>query len=103
MPVTGSLLGALVCKLTMDVCESELPGEVEDTGSTMVRCDGNGTGTDASRLGEVRKCCRCCEVDREILSGNGRAIRSISTLAFPWLDRVDLLECVDIGDSGRGV
>jgi hypothetical protein len=55
--VAGSLLGALVCKLGMDVCESELPGEVDvdDPGWAMIECDGNGTGIDDIRLGEVRK------------------------------------------------
>jgi hypothetical protein len=82
IPVAGSL-GALVCKLGMDVCESELPGEVDvdNTGWAMVRCDCNGAGIDAIRLGEVRKCSR--EADRENLSGKGRVFRSISMLAFP--------------------
>lgn len=80
MLVAGSLLGALVCKLGMDVCESELPGEldVDNTGWAMVKCDGIATGIDAIRPGEVRKCSR--EVD---LSGKGRVFRSISMLAFP--------------------
>lgn len=34
-----SLVGALVCKLGMDVCESELPGEVDSTGCAMGKCD----------------------------------------------------------------
>ena len=74
----SSLLSALVCKLVMDVCESELPGEFNDTGWDMVKCDGNGTGIDATRLGEVRKCSG--EAD---LSGKGRVFRLISMLAFP--------------------
>ena len=81
MSVAGSLLGALVCKLVMDVYESELPGEDDDTGWTMDKRDGNGTGIDATRLGEVRKCSR--EADRENLSGKGRVFRSISMLDFP--------------------
>jgi hypothetical protein len=83
MPVADSLPGALVCKLGMDVCESELPGEVEvdDAGWALVKCDGNGIGIDAIRLGEVRKCSR--EADRENLSGMGRVFRSISILSFP--------------------
>ena len=84
MPVADSLLlGALVCKLRMDVCESELPGEVDvdDTGWATVKREDNGTGIDAIRLGEVRKCSR--EADRENLSGKGRVFRSISMLAFP--------------------
>ena len=81
--VAGSLPGALVCKLGMDVCESELPGEVDvdDTGWPMVKCDGNGTGIDAIRLEEVKKGSR--EADRANLSGNGLVFRSISMLAFP--------------------
>lgn len=47
MPVASSLHGALVRKLGMDVCDSELPGEVDDTGWAMIKCGGNGTGTDA--------------------------------------------------------
>ena len=83
MLVAGSLLSALVCKLGMDVCESELPGEVDahDTGWATVKCDDNGTGIGAIRLGEVRKCSR--EADRENLSGKGRVCCSISMLAFP--------------------
>jgi len=83
MPVAGSLLGALVRKQGMDVCESELPGDVDadDTGWAMVKCDGSGTGIDAIRLGEVRKCSP--KPDRENLSGKGRVFRSISMLAFP--------------------
>jgi hypothetical protein len=84
MPVANSLLVAFVCKLGMDVCESELPGEVDidDTGWATVKCcDDNGTGIDAIWLGEVRKCLR--EADRENLSGKGRVFRSISMLAFP--------------------
>ena len=82
-PLVNSLLGALVCKLGMDVCESELPGEVDvdDTGWVTVKCDDNGTGIDAIRLGEVRKCSR--EADRENLSGKGRVFRSMSMLPFP--------------------
>jgi hypothetical protein len=80
LPMAGSLLGTLVCKLGMDVCESKLPGEVDNTGWAMVICDGNVTGIDATRrLGE--KCSR--EADRENLSGKGRVFGSISTLAFP--------------------
>lgn len=81
MPLAKSLP---VCKLGMDVCESELPGEVDvdDAGwAARVKCDGNGTGIDAIRLGEVRKCSR--EADRGNLSGKGRVFRSISMLAFP--------------------
>jgi len=83
MSVAGSWFGALVCKLGMDVCESELPGEVDvdNTGWAMVKCDGNGTGIGAVWLGEFRKCSR--EAERENLSGKGRLFRSISTLAFP--------------------
>jgi hypothetical protein len=77
----SSLLGALVCKLRMDVCDSELPGEVDNTGCAMGKCDGNVTGIDAIRLGEVRKCSR--GADREILSGKGRVFGSISMLALP--------------------
>lgn len=77
--MAGRLLGALVCKLGIDVYESELPGEVD--GCAMIKCDGNGTGIDAIWSGEVRKC--SCEADRENLSGKGRVFRSISTLAFP--------------------
>lgn len=89
MSAAGSLLGALVCKLVKDVCESELPGE-DDTGWAMVKCDGNGTGTDANWLGEVRKCSR--EADRENLSGKSRVFRSTSMLAFPRLAQGELPE-----------
>jgi hypothetical protein len=79
MPAADSLPGTLICKLLMDVCESELPGEDDDTDWAIVKCDGNGTGIDAIWLGEVRKCSR--EGAREILSGKGRVFRSM--LAFP--------------------
>ena len=80
--MAGSVLGALVCRLAMDVYESELPGKLEDIGWAMARFEGNGKGIDATlRLGDVRKTSR--EADRVNLSGKGRVFRSMSMLAFP--------------------
>lgn len=76
------VLCALVCKLAMDVCESKLPGEPDEMGCAMAKCDGKGKGIDAIlRFGEVGKSSR--EAALVSLSGKGRVLRSISILAFP--------------------
>ena len=85
----------------VDVCESKVLIIPDDTGLAMVRCGGKEKGIEAVlRFGTVRTTSDGAGGCMNPF-GNGRALRSASMLAFPWLVG-ELPDSVDAGESGRG-